>query len=607
MIQKLKTYWEKVISTGTAIGMPPDRIHRLRLSNQVGIICGLATFSYGWIFMFWAPLSLVSGFFIQSVLFIATLLFSYQRKDLGASLWLVSLISLSVFFYASIFGQDAGSYWVLLPIVFGVPILLDLDRIQIVAGYAFIPLSFFLALEITDYSLFKYLLETEVPAGFMRNLYVLNLLLAVFASLIVLYYNYYFFKEKVQKLREHELAIKAEKELAIEANRAKSRFLTNMSHEIRTPLNGILGFTDLLLTSNLDVEQRAQIQLIKSSGDTLLSLLSDLLDLSKIEAGKLKLEEKAFNFIETTESCMRPYQAQAQENGIRLEWNLDSGIPEYLVSDPVRFRQILVNLVSNAIKYTQEGFIHIDMRAIGLKEEEGSFTLECAIKDTGIGIPPKEQKDIFLAFGQSSLTNVEEFGGTGLGLAIVSELVRMMSGSIEVKSPVFHVPQPFGSTFTFRIRVQKADSLQGMSSQAKPWKFFGKQNQKPLEGLFVLVAEDNEVNQILAKKVLENLGARVEVVTNGQEAFDFASGNRVDLILMDIKMPVMNGYDATRIIRQIFPQLPIIALSANAYKEDIDASFQAGMDGHISKPFRPEELLTVIKNLETDPWQSQES
>ena len=402
--------------------------------------------------------------------------------------------------------------------------------------------------------------------------------------------------------REHEKAIRAEKERAIEANFAKSRFLTNMSHEIRTPLNGILGFTDLLLKSELNAEQRSQIELIKSSGDTLLALLSDLLDLSKIEAGKLKLEEKTFNIFEVTEMCIQPYKVQAREEGINLEWDLDTGIPELIEADPVRYRQILVNLLSNAIKYTQEGSIQISIKALEVNPDEDSFVLQGEVTDTGIGIPKADQEDIFTAFGQSSNTTVEEFGGTGLGLAIVSELVRMMDGSIQLKSPVFPKRGAYGSRFTFQLVTKKGKPKTKLSFENTK-ELFQFLDQKPLAGQMILIAEDNVVNQILAKKVLEDLGAEVAVVENGQEAIEFVKNSKVDIIMMDIKMPVMNGYEATRQIRHFAPNLPIIALSANAYKEDREASLEAGMNGHISKPFLPEELFKAIEKLKPAPYQ----
>ncbi len=715
MIQKLRTYWEGITSLGTSRDMSPGMIYRLRLSNQVATICTLATFSYGLLFLYFFEENFYWAAFLECGFFVFTFYLSYKRKDLAAPLWLVFVISLYVFVFASFLGRDAGSHLVLLPILFGIPTMLDLQRVRILLAFLSIPAITFIGLEISDYQLLKDVIVFEVDPQFIGELYVLNLSIALFCAWMVLHFNYKYYKAKLQTLhqrevsllqtsrlgkiafceldmetrkviwspelkemlgvslsddpdleeclswidlathpevvslvnetpteetelilpirlrhrkddrelhltamakvwpskegktprvtvgvrdisfeREQEVALQAEKERAVAANLAKTHFLTNMSHEIRTPLNGILGFTDLLLKSHLPEEQLLQIQHIKYSGDTLLMLLSDLLDLSKIEAGKLQLEEKNFDFHLLANSCLQPYKAQAKEKGISLNWDLDEQIPQYLYSDPVRIKQILINLVSNAIKYTHDGNINLSCTAIFEEDGEDFFTLEGNITDSGIGVPEEEQEEIFKLFNRSSKTNAAEYGGTGVGLAIVSELTQIMKGRVWVKSPVFMKPRPHGSCFSFRIRVQRGQALQE--------KILRQTNSEtsstlPLYNLRVLLAEDNEINQLLAQKIIQDMGAHLFVVENGQEAVAFVQQHQVDLILMDIKMPIMNGYAATREIRKTHPEMPIVALSANAYKEDLEASQAAGLNGHISKPFKAETLVEVITNL----------
>ncbi len=391
-----------------------------------------------------------------------------------------------------------------------------------------------------------------------------------------------------QKLVEKQLLIA--KEQAEAANKAKGHFLTSMSHEIRTPLNGILGFTNLLLQGTTPKEQKHYLELIQSSGDILLRLLSDILDFNKVDQGQLTLEEINFDFRQVITHCLKPYKLQINEKGLAFELNISPHVPTYLAGDTTRIRQIVVNLVSNAMKFTENGEIKV---SFSLENDtpihDDTILLRIEVQDTGIGIPPEKHETIFQAFSQADSSTTRKYGGTGLGLAIVWELSKLMGGEVHLVSPVFSSKEAPGTIFRANIPLKigkKPDEIPADSGE-KNFVFA----KEPL----ILLVEDNRINQVLSQKLLNKLGASVLLAENGREAVQCVErkGEEIDLILMDIQMPLMNGYEATQIIRQQYPSLPIVALSANAYKEDIKKSRSFGMNDYLSKPFKEKELFTI--------------
>ncbi len=382
-------------------------------------------------------------------------------------------------------------------------------------------------------------------------------------------------------IRLNKLKIKAE-----ETSKLKSEFLANMSHEIRTPINGIVGMSYLVLQSNLTTKQRNYIEKIENSAKSLLSIINDILDLSKIESGKLIVDKVEFNLDNLIENTLDLIKFQARKKGITIKIEYDKDTPRDLYGDSLRVSQILNNLFSNAVKFTQNGG-KITLFVSRVAENRFKFR----IKDTGIGLTKEEQQKIFRAFSQADGSTTRDYGGTGLGLTISKQLVELMSGKIWVESEY-----GVGSSFTFEIELKEGRERKGGIKYIEPISRDKKLkcNINMLRGCKILLVDDNEINQEIVMGLLENSKIELDIASNGQEAIERFQSNKYTLILMDIQMPIMDGYEATKIIRQKDRDIPIIAITANAMKDDIAKSLNCGMNSHINKPISVEELYETI-------------
>lgn len=369
----------------------------------------------------------------------------------------------------------------------------------------------------------------------------------------------------------------------------KSRFLANMSHEIRTPLNAVIGFAKLLQKSPLNVDQQHYVEFINQSGELLLKLIGDILDLSKIEEGKVLIEEESFHLKQGITSSLHPYKFKAQEAGLEFNIVFDPKLPDYFIGDRYHLNQVLINLLGNALKFTKKG--KIEVRIDRIKDTDRGIGLRFSVADSGIGIPKEKQEVIFKSFSQADASIHKEFGGSGLGLAIAQQLVALMHGELHIISPHDHFYSPIGSCFWFDIYLKEDVQLKtALKAEKEEMNFHN--------AIKVLVVEDNEVNQILAKIVLKNIGCLADFANNGKECLTFLEneGDKYACVLMDIQMPVMDGIEATNVIRKEYNKtIPIIGLSANVYKEDIQKSLKAGMNDHIGKPYTEEQLYNAIK------------
>ena len=392
-------------------------------------------------------------------------------------------------------------------------------------------------------------------------------------------------------LIEKELA-QLERRQAVESKKHEQQFLANMSHEIRTPMNVVIGMTNLLLRNAPAETQMKYLKAIKDSSGNLLVIINDILDLSKIQAGKIHIETIPFAIREVVDLVEVALKIKAEEKGLAFHVTIDNAVPEYLNGDPVRLNQILINLAGNAIKFTTVGSVTIAVKTV--KEDGDTRTLRFDVADTGIGIPEDKIDEVFEKFTQASGDTTRKFGGTGLGLTISKQLAELQGGDITLKSNPGK-----GSVFSVVIPYTVADKQ--AEDEKKPALDLATATQ--LRGKRVLLVDDNEFNRIVATDTIHSFvdGLLIDEAGDGKEAVDMHQAGNYDLIIMDVQMPVMDGYEATRRIRTDLPHpmnnTPVLAMTANVMKEEVDKCMEAGMNAFITKPFIPEELISRISEL----------
>ena len=606
--------WAKLSNHGVSEENNFSENKRIRLSNQASIVSSVLTCIGAIIYFFQQEYLIGLVLFSTAPFYSLSIILNRTRHTLKVRFVQVLSGQLILFVVADWLGPEAGIQYIYIPLL-GIPFaLFDFKQKFIIALLSISIISLWFILESINYSI----IATQnifTDYQFIKNV---NILIAMLLMIAVMYglvssnnnaeirlnnsvtelaekENQLLIQNKQLRDASDDL-IKNEKKLnaaivaAENAAHAKANFLSNMSHEIRTPLNAVIGITDYLLDNGaLGSMEKDNLDTIKYSADNLLVIVNDILDFSKIDSGNISLENTSFDLYKLIHDVTKTLHFKAAEKGLIIHNEVDRGVPHKVVGDPYRINQILLNLAGNAIKFTKAGQITLNINI--QKEDDDSILLQFEVRDTGIGIPKDKINQIFQKFFQATESTTRRYGGTGLGLAISKGLVELMEGEIAVKSEVNQ-----GSCFYFTIPLKKCKKV--VSPRQEP--SLSTTVDKNINGVKVLLVEDYKMNQIVAINFLELWGAQVTVANNGEEALQHTYNDKFDVILMDIQMPIMDGYEATINIKMNImnpnQKTPIIALTANAFNATREKATRCGMTDFIPKPFNKDILFEKILN-----------
>jgi len=430
-----------------------------------------------------------------------------------------------------------------------------------------------------------------------RNTYLSIIIIAILILLLVIFFAFRIQRKNLKVVRERNriidetnkklelsfVMLEEAKEEAEKNARIKSEFLSIMSHELRTPMNAVLGMTQVIMEENPRKDQLENLETIKISAESLLQIINDILDYNRLESGRLILENKDFSLRNMMDKMFTIFSLSIKQKGLTLKYNYDENLGEGFIGDEIRIREILTNLIGNAIKFTEKGSIIVDIKKIGLKAN--SSLIRFSVIDTGIGISQESIANIFDSFTQEKTDTTRKYGGTGLGLSIVKKLLELMGGKIYVESKVGE-----GSRFYFEIELQNSDKkFEPVITEVKP------QQEQQTFSKKVLIVEDNKVNQLVMTKMLRSTGIEIDIADNGKIGFEKVLQNEYDIVFMDLLMPEMDGYEAAKEIRNCNKEIPIIALTADVMKGVEEKTKDAGMNSYLTKPVKKDELLKILE------------
>ena len=566
----LNKFLSKLSDYGVEEAQKIEEIQRTRLTNILGLIpvmVYLFFIVFGFVNHYYFPVYI--GFLLTIGVFIS-LYFNYIRSYQIAKTILFSVNSLSIIIIYNCLNIDYSIVCYLFPILMAYEILFDTkkERAYFIPTFIFSLLCFIFCFILPKGLFYSYTMTEEIR----QQSIVLNYVLPFLISIAFLFTIIRIHRDTQGKL------IKAREE-SENANKAKSAFLSNMSHELRTPLNGIIGATNLLMHEPASESQKKYYDILQHTSDHMLNLINQILDFSKINENKINLDRNTFNFKETITKLCSVLQAQNTHEDILFSFQIDESLDQMVVSDDLRLKQILLNLLSNAFKFTKAGDIILTAKLI--KEINNRMYVRFTVSDTGIGIPEDKLKNIFESFEQADNTTTRNFGGTGLGLSISKQLVALFGSTLKVKSVIDK-----GSVFTFDIDIEKSIAIETAIDNSK--------DIRDLKGLRILVAEDNSVNMVILVTFLKKWNAEFTEAKNGVQALEKYNAHNYDLILMDLEMPIMDGYTAITEIRKKDKKTPVLAFTAALYDNMATDLKSKGFTGFVHKPFNPKDLYEKV-------------